>query len=189
MSQLFIKTAHIGLWAIVLIFLVSEIKLNNNVIDENFFHGDYSLQATGNLNQKLVGVVNFETAIETANNGDTFSVLKLNLGNTEEELNHSMEFLIAKENRTKHISKGTYQVLRDVDGFLNYFDGVFGFANIDTLGELPFFAKSGEIRIESIDQDELVGTLRLLLKNTNGKSIRLKGNFVATNEARDFVLN
>lgn len=180
MSKFFSKIAKIGLWVLVPTLFLSGTKLDNQSSSTILVNGDYTMQITGNLNNKLSGVFDFETAIETTSKGITFSTLKLKLDSRESVLPHSMEFLISKENTTDLLPAGTYKVSGNQEGFLNYFDGVFGFANINALGELPLFAKSGEVQIDYLDNTTVKGTLRLNMSNTIGKSVQIRGSFVAT---------
>ena len=159
--------------------LISASNVDDKVAYAENRDGQYALQSTGNLNQSLNGLVNFETAIERTSEGIPFSTLKLKLGCNEESSYHSIEFLISKENMEEYISKGSYKISKQSDGLLHNFDGVFGFADIQELGELPFFAKDGEISIDYVDEQKLHGTINIALSNANGKSITLDGDFVA----------
>lgn len=181
MSRFFIKIAKICVWVFVPMIFISGTKLNYKTLEENnLFYGEYAFQVSGSLNQNLVGAINFETTTKTTVNGVIFSTVQLILDNDYQNVSHSMEFIISKENVSGQISNGSYEVSRDFDGFLNYSDGVFGFANIDTLGELPFFTKNGKIEIEYLSDTILVGTLQVRLRNANNELINLKGDFVAT---------
>ena len=90
-----------------------------------------------------------------------------------------MDFLISKKNASHKISPGTYKVTNDSDGFLNYFEGIFGYANINESGEMPFFTNEGEIKIKYIDSKTVHGFLKLYLDNANNESIHIEGNFIA----------
>lgn len=159
--------------------LISASSVDDKTAYADRIDGMYELRSTGNLNQNLNGVVNFETAIERTNEGIPFSTLRLKLGCEKGNSNHFIEFLISKENMDEYISKGSYQISKESDGLLHNFDGVFGFADIQELGELPFFANDGEISIDYGDEKRLQGTISIGLSNANGKSIKLNGNFVA----------
>ncbi len=144
MSKFILKIVKLGLWVLVPTLFISGTKLDDHLTLTSNVDGDYTMQVTGNLNNKLSGAVSFETATATTSKGISFSTLKLKLDNKESGLPHSMEFLISKENTFNLLPIGTYKVLRNQEGFLNYFDGVFGFANINALGELPLFAQNGD---------------------------------------------
>ena len=47
---------------------------------------------------------------------------------------HSMELLITKQNQSSPIKKGKYGVSEDIEGFINDFDRVFGFAKKGKVG-------------------------------------------------------
>lgn len=180
MSRFFLKIAKIGLWVVVPTLFISGTKLDSQQSSVRLIDGDYTIEITGNLNNRLSGVVYFETAVETTSKGISFSTLKLKLDHKEPVLPHSMEFLISKENTSARLAAGTYKVSGNQDGFLNYFDGVFGFANINALGELPLFAKDGEVQIDYLDDTTVKGALNITMSNTIGKTVQIRGNFAAT---------
>lgn len=179
MKQVLPKIGVLSLFCICCVFLLSEAKVSSKVFYPEDSFGKHALQSAVNLDQYYDGEVNFETILETDRNNHTRSILKLKLVCKDNGFDDSIEFLISKENTTKQISQGSYLVSKDSRGFLRNFDGVFAFANINSLGELPFFAKSGEVRIDFADDSTVKGTVNVNLRNANGKSINLEGDFVA----------
>lgn len=180
MSRFFLKFTKISLWVLVPIIFISGTKFNSSKTENDFFSGKYVFQTSGILNQNLMGMVNFETITEVKANGETYSILKLSLNNLDQSEKHTMEFLISKPTSLGQISRGSYNIVKSHNSFIDNFDGVFGFADIEVLGELPYFAKSGKIQISGIDDARLSGTLKLKLKNANNKFFDINGNFVAT---------
>jgi len=180
MSHYFFKIFKIGLLVVVSTLFISGTKLEGQLSPAILIEDDYTLRISGNINNNLSGMVNFETAIQTTSKGISFSTLKLKLNDDEGLLPHSIEFLISKENTKDVLPVGTYNISRDQEGFLNYFDGVFGFANINALGESPLFAKSGEIQIDYLDDNTVKGTLGIAMGNTEGRYIQIQGHFRAT---------
>lgn len=179
MLLFFSKFVKLNLWVFVSTLFISGTKLDHQQSFKTLVDGDYIMQITGNLNNNLSGVVDFETTTETTSKGISFSTLKLKLEHTGIVLPHSMEFLISREGTTTVLPAGTYKVSRKENGLLNYFDGVFGFANINALGEQPLFAESGEIHIDYLNNTTLKGTLSIFMSNSIGKSVRIKGSFIA----------
>lgn len=163
------------------LFLFSGIQVDNKGYSPSnvLLMGEYDLQSTGNLNKNLTGDITFETSIEKTSSGTSFSTLNLKLHDGNSNDQHTMQFLISKENFSNEMPLGAYKVTKDADGFLNYFDGVFGFADIKALGEFPLFAQNGEIKIKYIDAQMARGYMLIYLRNANGKSIRLEGDFMA----------
>ncbi len=180
MSHFFTKIAKISLWILVPLVLTSGTKFESTTSEGKVFSGEYLLRASGTTNQNLIGTVNFETITRTKQDGVRFSILKLTLKNTDDATRHTIQFLISKPKKLGQISKGSYQVSKKSQGLLNNFDGVFGFADIYVLGEMPFFAKSGEIKINHINDERLGGSLKFKLKNAKGQFIDLSGDFIAT---------
>lgn len=179
MSRFFLKLTKISLWVLVPIIFISGTKFNGSNTGKDFFSGEYIFQTSGILNQNLMGIVNFETITEVKANGERYSILKLSLNNLDQSEKHTMQFLISKPDSFGQISRGTYDINKSQNSFIDNFDGVFGFADIEILGELPYFAKSGEIQISGIDEASLRGTLKLKLKNADNNFFDINGDFVA----------
>lgn len=180
MPNFFMKMTKLGFWILTATLFLSGAKLEKRSQLELTVYKDYQIQVSGSLNKSFNGNLEFETAIETTSKGISVSTLKLKLINKDTTLPHTIEFLVARENMEMILPKGSYTVARNDEGLLNYFDGVFGVANINALGELPLFAKSGRIQIDFLDENSLKGTLNVKLKNSVGKSIHVKGNFATT---------
>jgi len=179
MPQFFSKLAKISLCVLLPTLFMSGTKMEKGLVSTSLDTNNF-IRLTGSLNKNLSVTIGFETAIETTSKGTSFSTLKLKLENNDEVLPNSIEFLIAKENAKQPLSKGTYKVSPSHEGLLNYFDGVFGFANVKALGELPLFAKSGEIRIDMLNDTNVEGSIRIQMRNAVGKSININGNFIAS---------
>lgn len=175
-----IKTFKIALWIIAPVILISNINFDRGLSSEAVYSEECSLLAKGHMNEILTGVMEFETTSEKVGNGISFSVLKLRLLNKQVNPEYTMEFLISKQNKTGQIPSGSYGIAKDDTGLLNYFDGVFGFANINSLGELPFFATNGEITIAHSDSESVLGSMNVTLKNNDGKKFVLSGDFIAS---------
>lgn len=179
MSPIFFKTIKMAFWAIVPFFFISRGLGGNGFKEKVLLEGSYTLKTSGDFNKELAGIVDFETSIETSVNGSQFSTLKLNLKNKNRYPLHSLEFLISKQNKENRIPIGSYGIVHNIDGFLNCFDGAFGFANINDLGEAPFFAHKGKIIINKFSNNSMRGTISVSLKNLYGKRIYVTGSFIA----------
>lgn len=178
--HIYSKIAKLALWVLVPVVFISGTKTDNHLSSGVSLDKGYTMQMTGNLNESFSGMINFETSFITTSKGVSFSILKLKLDNKESIVPHSMEFLISKENTAEVLPAGRYKVLKSQEGLLNYFDGVFGFANINVLGESPLFAKGGEIQIDYLDKITINGTFNITMSNTMGKSVQMKGKFGGT---------
>ncbi|MFS4492940.1 hypothetical protein [Maribacter sp. 2308TA10-17] len=166
--------------------LVATLMLSGTKYDEQLSstptptsYFDYTIQVSGSLNNSFTGMIDFETAVKTTSKGIPFSILELKLSGGEEVFYHSFEFLISREHKKEVLAPATFEITKNQSGLLNNFDGVFGFANINELGELPLFAKSGEIQIEHLDETTIKGSLDIKLNNAAGKYVHLKGDFRA----------
>lgn len=183
MPPTFFKTLKMAFWAIIPFFFVSSGVGENNLGENTLLVGRYTLKTSGDFSEELKGTADFETSIETSVKGGLFSTLKLNLKNIEHAPLHSLEFLISKQNKENRIPVGTYGIVRDIDGFLDCFDGAFGYANISDLGEAPLFAHDGKVIIHRYDKNGVRGAISVNLKNIYGKRIYVAGSFIALKKA------
>ena len=177
MRQTFLRIGRMLFWTVMPMLFVSHNPIEERTIIQSISNAGYRLMATGDLQEELKGDFNFETNVKIANDGTKFSTLVLRLEN--DRMDHAVEFLISKKDRDANEFRGTYEVSENINGFLNPFEGVFGYADIEELGELPFFAANGEVNIEEIDGALLTGTLSVTLKNATGAMINLKGSFAS----------
>ena len=179
MYHYILKSLKISFWILLPLLFISGTKSGPDFYVSNYFEGSYELQATGAFEQQLFGVVYFENTLETNNQGIQFSTLSLKFISNGLSEQHNMEVLITKQIQSNSIKKGKYRVSEDIEGFLNDFDGVFGFANVRSLGEEPFFAKKGKVVITQISELGLRGYIDVTLKCNKGNKIFINGSFNA----------
>ncbi|MCG2461587.1 hypothetical protein K8352_12575 [Flavobacteriaceae bacterium F89] len=179
MPHFFIKILKTSLWAIVPFFLISQGNPEQVSLVEVPHQGYYAFVVSGEVSENLDGIIHFETTKETSVGGSEYYVIRFNLKSKRENRPHRMEFSISKPCKKDKISAGTYQVAKPVDGFLNYFEGVFGAADFKRMDELPFFTDRGTIEIKSLDEHTIEGSMSVTLRDPNGKKIRIRGEFDA----------
>ncbi len=179
MPHLFIKISKTCLWAIVPFFLISQGNPDQASMVELAHEGYYAFKVTGEVSENLSGIINFVTTKETSVGGSEYYVLRFMLKSKKESPIHNMEFLISKPCTKSKISVGTYEVAKPINGFLNYFEGVFGAADFKRMDELPFFTDRGTIRIRSLDENTVEGSMSVTLHDPNGKKITIQGEFDA----------
>lgn len=176
------KSLKFGFWILLPLLLISNNKVEFEAKGPSTMGGSYELHATGALEQQLNGLVYFKSEQQATSQGIPFSTLTLKFDDVAPNHYHDIEFLIAKQNQSHMISKGTYEVTRNVEGLLDNFDGVFGFANIKALGEKPFFAYKGKVVITQFSNTGLQGYVDVTLKCTKGRKLYIKGSFNATRQ-------
>ncbi|MGB5172561.1 MAG: hypothetical protein WBN11_12800 [Eudoraea sp.] len=182
MPHFFIKSFKVGLLLLLPLFYSSSF-INKSFEESRTKNGQYLLKTKGDKEINLQGTISFLTSIEVSANGEKYAVLKLDLSDTKSINGHSFGFIVSEPyGKSKEIGAGTYPITSQINGFLNYFEGVFGFANISAFGELPYFAKEGSITIESMDQTKLEGFLDIIFINPDGENISVIGNFDADRE-------
>ncbi len=177
MHPLFSKLSRLCLCIPVFSLLISSSKFNEETVANTMYYGEYTFKATGGLNEELKGVIHYENVINKASDGTSYSTLIFKC--TDNNSCNTMQFLLCRKNTSSKIQKGSYKVSRNFDSLLNYFDGVFGFANIKPLGEIPFFARKGKIQITHSNDTVITGELNISLENSKGNTVHLTGDFIA----------
>jgi len=178
MYHYILKSLKISFWILVPLLFISNVKVEPLTIPNNF-EGNYSFKASGAIEQSLQGKVSFKAHTGTSNKGTSFSSLSLTFVNEEQGLEHELEFIISEQNETESLATGKYEIKDNIEGFLNNFDGVFGYANIDIIGEQPFFTTKGKVVITRIGKVDLKGYVDVTLRSNVGKELMIKGDFHA----------
>ncbi len=178
MYHYILKSLKISFWILVPLLFISNSKVEPLMIPNNF-EGSYSFESNGAIEHSLQGKASFSTNTKSSNNGTPFSTLSLKFVNNQKSLEHTIQFIISEQNRSDAVAAGKYGIKDNIDGFLNNFDGVFGYANINELGEEPFFTTMGKVDINRIGKDDLEGHVNVTLSDNDGKKIILKGDFHA----------
>jgi hypothetical protein len=179
MPHIFIKSLKVGLWVILPLIFISnnstEIKPDKMVLSE----GRYLLNVAGQSEFQLKGIINFETEIKRSSKGKEYTTLILSLTDAQKLPGHSLGFFLSKQYNSTKIGNGRHEISGNIEGFLNYSDGGFGFANINKFGESPFFAKNGAVTIDYFDDKILKGSIDVVFENLNEANFKITGNFIA----------
>ena len=177
MYQFIIKSSKffiIGLLPLLFISSIGSDQGSNTDFIEN-----KSLRIfTGESWQELKGDMSFLSSAESFRDGRFLNSLKLRLNDTSGKIPNVVEFVLSKESKTDVLPVGNYRV-NHIDGFIGHFDGVFGVANINSLGERPFFATDGTIHITQIEKNGIEGNVNMVLSNGDGRIIKISGFFEA----------
>ncbi len=139
------------------------------------------LRAIGHVNEVFDDTMVFENLSEKEGD-ENIAVLRLKLRYGDKNGESNMEFEISGSPSQGRITAGTYAVAKDAKGYLDYMDGVFGFAEIKAFGEAPFFVNHGEIKINESDRGKVKGYMNVTLVNGLGNKFKLHGDFVAMNQ-------
>lgn len=155
---------------------IQSLRLNDVISLEE---GAYEISALGDIPLNLEGSVFVNIDEVVLEDGKSYTTMNLKLEGDGEVERHLLEIYIADPEISRPFTKRTYAVTENIQGFINDFRGVFGFADIDRFGELPFFTKKGQISIFHTDHKRMAGNLKLTLMNTLGRTIELEGDFTA----------
>ncbi|NNE03580.1 MAG: hypothetical protein HKN52_10475 [Eudoraea sp.] len=144
--------------------------------------GTYVLSANGLTLDEIKGNVTFNERELVSKNGHLLNVLTINFDDAGIKEGLNMEFLISVRSDDEPISEGNYYVNRYISGFVSEFNGVFGYANLDTQGEEPYFSKTGHLQITKKSDDLIQGKMEVTLEDVQGKRLQLQGSFSAEQE-------
>ncbi len=179
MPQKFQNRLKLGLWVILPLLLISFISRGVSNNHPSIDSGTYQLNSMGAVNTLLKGSTSFEEDEVISGKGRLLSTLKLNFRDNANPAKIPIQFLISVDPDEQSISTGTYNISRYISGFMNNFDGVFGYANLNMLGERPFFTRKGQLVITEKNNELVSGTLDVFLEAVNGESLHLQGSFRA----------
>tara|TARA_R110002051_G_C8698331_1_gene494017 strand:+ start:648 stop:1196 length:549 start_codon:yes stop_codon:yes gene_type:complete len=141
--------------------------------------GSCNFNVTGKYNFKIEGIASFENNIQLDERGNNHNELILNFVTNNNDKVQTIGFVIASNKiAQKKTFTGFYRI-KTLNGLINGFDGVYGFADVNGLNELPFFIKTGGIIIIKNHEDTIDGNLEVQFKNANGESLNIKGSFSA----------
>lgn len=101
---------------------------------------------------------------------------KLTLLFSDEENHGTIELVVSAKNGNTDFSEGDF-IVQKIDGFLNGFEGVFGYFTHKDFGEKPFFANSGFVKISRLDNNHIQGQMDITLVNDYGRTIRISDTF------------
>ena len=146
--------------------------------------GHYEIVVKGENPIYLKGSVNFHSQPAISREGEPYTKWNIRLRNHQSSEKHFLDFYLVNTLSTDALDTGSYPITENIESFIDEFKGVFGFADIDSFGELPYFSKQGRITILDAGEENLTGSLQLELRNAAGKMIAVEGNFSA---AKDLV--
>jgi hypothetical protein len=172
------RTFRIGCWIFLPFLFIANTDIKQDSSIDSTAHGGYLLHSKGILNKEIKGDIRFEIDRQKSIKGDDYSTLKLQFWNHRLDENF-MELQICLKGSTQEIKRGTYEVSQHIEGLSNYFDGVFGFASDDILGERPFFSEKGRVTISKVAEGFLSGSVQVTMGDFHGNSFEVHGNFMA----------
>ena len=173
MKKKYISPIGIAFLAITTILSTSFIPLEISTADLWPEPGKYELTVKGQEVLCLQGNIFYNST------QDQLSAWNLVLRDESKAIEHALDFYIADQKYNNGVELGDYRISENVEGFFKEFQGVFGVADIDQFGELPYFTEAGLITINKIQQETLAGHLQLVLSNNKGETIQVEGKFVA----------
>jgi len=142
-------------------------------------NGVYQFKFSGLVNYSCTGMASFQNKVKKDVLGNNIISLELSFKsrcNSDLEL---IEFIISpKSIGANGISAGIYKI-KNLEQLINRFNGIYGFADLRSLNELPFFVKNGSITVNEIKADRVVGSLKIRFENADEESLYIQGSFNA----------
>lgn len=180
MNHDMLKSFKIGFWFLIPLFFITNSDLEP-IAKAKKTQDVLAMRANGAFQELLDGRVTFETSKGIADEGTPYASISLKFESEEQNQEQLMGFYIKKQDNSKEFTIGEYELSKHIKGFLNNFDGVFGYADIESLGDKPLFAKKGKLVITQIDADNIRGYLNVRFNDNdnNGNALFVKGNFHA----------
>lgn len=127
------------------------------------------------INENLIpAYIDFE--MDLAETENVVKSKKLRLLFSDEENHGTIELVVSAKNGNTDFSEGDF-IVQKIDGFLNGFEGVFGYFTHKDFGEKPFFANSGFVKISRLDNNHIQGQMDITLVNDYGRTIRISDTF------------
>jgi hypothetical protein len=134
---------------------------------------------TGKYNLKIEGAATFQNSVEEDEWGKSRNKLTLNFVPNGNAKVQTIEFIIASNKIAQNKMITGFYKIKTLNGLINGFDGVYGFADVNGSNELPFFIKTGSVTILKNHDNAIDGGLEVQFKNANGESLNIKGSFNA----------
>ncbi|WP_405399854.1 hypothetical protein [Maribacter sp. Asnod2-G09] len=171
----FLKIFFFGIMPFILLSGGSKGDLESIRVDK----GTCSFKVDGERSFHLDGKATFTKKIEQDKFGNTIDNLLLSFTSVDGGEKQTLEFIIAStEKMNNGIPVGVHKI-KNLDRLLNKFNGVYGFADLGGISELPFFIKSGDVIITESFSNNVDGKLEVQLENANGESLNIQGSFKA----------
>ncbi|WP_157486416.1 hypothetical protein [Maribacter forsetii] len=142
-------------------------------------NGSYSFNVEGKLNFHLDGAAAFQSRTEVDKLGHRTDKLLLSFTTCNDEREQTLEFIIASKAKGKRGIQAGKHKIKSINRLMNSFSGVYGFADLGSVSELPFFIKSGDITITESFSNIVDGKLEVQLENAEGEVLLINGSFNA----------
>ena len=175
MIQLINKSLRILFFGVTPLFLIASGSKTEKIYP-NLKSGVYQFELSGLVNQNIIGEASFKNVIETDLLGKEVNSLELSFISKD---NSHIEFIICpKSIGLNGIKSGVYKI-KNLNQLIHRFNGVYGFADMSELSELPFFVKTGSITVDNNLGEVIVGSLEVKLENANKEPLYINGFFNA----------
>ncbi|TVZ16342.1 hypothetical protein [Maribacter sp. MAR_2009_72] len=176
MIQVVIKSLKMFVFGITPLLLIaggSENPVNNSSVEQGAFHFQFS----GIKDESMVGKASFQLKNDVDEFGRVTKNIELRFVPANGCKADLISFIIASNDNLNRIN-GTYEI-KNLDRLIRQFSGVYGFADINELSELPFFAKDGTIAIHTNRKKTVFGNIEVTYENAEREPLTIKGFFNA----------
>ncbi|SIS37437.1 hypothetical protein SAMN05421766_101115 [Zobellia uliginosa] len=177
--QFFIRAGKFSFWILFSFLFLSGETLENGFVNTKNNDAVYPMvSAMSDVDETLAIPMVFKMDDKASKNGRLHTTLELMMNKADKNENVMGILVSMSSTDTTNLLK-KYTVRPNADSFLQDFKGVFGFVNIDDLGEKPFFAYNGTFTISEYNGLSMSGDIHIQFQNFEGQTVQVKRKFTA----------
>ncbi|CAZ95949.1 MULTISPECIES: hypothetical protein [Zobellia] len=177
--QFFIRAGKFSFWILFSFLFLSSETVENGFVNAENKDGVYPMiSAMSDVDEALAIPMVFEMNDIASKNGRLYTTLELMMNNADKREN-VMGILVSMSSADTTNLLKKYTVRPNAESFLQDFKGVFGFVNVDDLGEKPFFAYNGTFTVNEYNGLSMSGDIHIQFQNFEGQIIQVKRKFTA----------
>ncbi|PKA98450.1 hypothetical protein B0O79_2136 [Flavobacteriaceae bacterium MAR_2009_75] len=179
--NLFIRTTKNTFWLFLsMAFISNTAPIDKILLVDNYVeNGSYNLKSEDISAGSFEGCAVFKSIPPAYNANQKYSSTELVFKPSDNS--HSVRLVLTKADKEGGNWVGSYKVSQETLGIYTK-EGVFGFVDINELGEQPFFTEKGVVKIIRTDGSQIYGLIHFSLRNFKGKVIKVSGHFIAKDE-------
>lgn len=164
----------LGIVPLILLVSGSDTEGERLVLKE----GTCQFKILGKTNLDLTGVAMFKSISENEGRDILRNMLELTFEFNSETSKELIRFMVPQKLGQQNVEVGKYRI-KSVKGLLNDVEGTYGFTDLGTQSELPYFVNRGAINILKSDDNGLVGSVEMEFRNTEKEILHVEGFFNA----------
>ncbi|WP_209400852.1 hypothetical protein [Pseudozobellia sp. WGM2] len=163
-----------------MVFISNTAPIDKMLLVDNYVEiGSYNFNSEDISADSIEGCAVFKSMPPAYNANQKYSSTELIFKPSDNS--HGVRLVLTKVDKEKGNWVGSYEVSQEALGIYTK-EGVFGFVDINELGELPFYTEKGAVEIIRMNGSQVYGLIDFSLRNFKGKIINVSGHFIAKKE-------